>query len=547
MLLSFLALLSSLILVTPVFAASAADWSTKSIYQLVTDRFAMSNDSSTPCDTSLRTYCGGSWAGLTTHLDYIQEMGFDAVWISPIVANVDNTAYGDGYHGYWSRDIDTLNPRFGTSEDLKALSAALHTRGMYLMLDVVINHYAGIPTNTTSSSDFSFDFSTLQPFGTQADFHPQCFITDYMNQTDVEQCWLGDARLPLPDVDTEDPAVVATLTKWIRDTVEEYDVDGVRLDTVKHIRRDFWTGFSASAGVFTLGEVLTDDPPYAASYLGAVDGVFDYPKWYRLTAAFASPAGNLSALQASPALTSLAPGSAQTPFVTAAFLENHDQPRFPAYTADAALQRNALAWVFVGDGIPVLYYGQEQGYQGGADPSNREALWLSGYETTKLGVALVKALNAARKQAIAAGAGFVTTPARYLPQPDPHTLVLSKPPLLALLTNVGTPSTSTTSTANDSAVAWRIPPGVYAPGTVLVDVLACKTFIITAASGAAPVPAEGGMPRVLLPASVLSRAGGACPALASASGGIRGRGGAGARAVRALGAVWTVVGLGGLL
>jgi alpha-amylase len=47
----------------------------------------------------LRTYCGGSWAGITHHLGYIQDMGFDAVWISPVVKNVDGTAYGDGYHG----------------------------------------------------------------------------------------------------------------------------------------------------------------------------------------------------------------------------------------------------------------------------------------------------------------------------------------------------------------------------------------------------------------------------------------------------------------
>jgi alpha-amylase len=67
--------------------------------QVVTDRFAMTSDSASACDTSKRTYCGGSWAGVTRHLDYIQNMGFDAVWISPIVENIDGTAYGDGYHG----------------------------------------------------------------------------------------------------------------------------------------------------------------------------------------------------------------------------------------------------------------------------------------------------------------------------------------------------------------------------------------------------------------------------------------------------------------
>ncbi|KAJ7473969.1 glycoside hydrolase family 13 protein [Mycena latifolia] len=525
-------ILPALLLASPALAASAVDWSTKSVYQLVTDRFATSNDSSTSCDTSLRTYCGGSWVGITNHLDYIQNMGFDAVWISPVVTNADDTAYGDGYHGYWSRDIDTVSPRFGTAADLKALSAALHTRGMYLMLDVVINHYAGVPTNTTVSLSglFTFDFASLLPLGTEADFHSQCFISDYTNQTDVEQCWLGDQKLPLPDVDTEDATIVATLNTWIKDTVAEYGIDGVRIDTVKHIRHDFWSDFTASAGVFTLGEVLSDNATYAASYLGAVDAVLDYPAWYQLITAFASTEGNLSALEARPAL---APPSSAGSVLSAAFLENHDQPRFPSYTSDTALTKNAMTWPFVGDGMPILYYGQEQGYGGGADPANREALWLSGYETNKPLVAHVKALNAVRKLAVAANASFLTggvrlyqppsraplTPlqASWVAQPNPSAIMLSKPPLLTLFTNVG---------ANASVQpTWSIPAGLYAANTTLVDVLACVTRVVDGAGGATVVSAQAGLPQVLIPASMLSASGGACPALATtgSSGAPRGR------------------------
>ncbi|KAJ7115322.1 glycoside hydrolase superfamily [Mycena epipterygia] len=525
----------SLLLASPVLAASAADWSTRSVYQLVTDRFATANDSSTSCDTSLRTYCGGSWAGIVNHLDYIQDMGFDAIWISPIVKNVDGTAYGDGYHGYWTSDIDTISPHFGTADDLKALSSALHKRGMYLMIDVVINHYAAVPTNTTISPSglFSFDFSSLLPLGTEADFHPQCFIADFNNQTDVEQCWLGDYKLPLPDTNTEDATIVATLNKWIKDTVAEYGVDGVRIDTVKHIRRDFWSDFTTSAGVFTLGEVLDENATYVSSYIDAVDAVLDYPAWYQLITAFTSTSGNLSALQASPALTPLgsAPSSSATVY-SAAFLENHDQPRFASYTSDLALTKNAMTWVFVGDGMPILYYGQEQGYAGGADPSNREALWLSGYETNKPLVAHVKALNSARKSAIAGNSSFLTGAASWVPQQNPSSLMLSKPPLLTLLTNVG---------AGASAQpAWSIPAGLYAANTTLINVLACAAVVVDAAGGATAVPAQGGLPQVLMPASMLSGAGGACPGLAKGSSGAgRSRG----TAVRGLGVLGAVLGV----
>ena len=127
------------------------------------------------------------------------------------------------------------------------LSSALHSRGMYLMFDVVANHMAA-----TGSPP---DVSALSPFNAAANFHPFCFIQDYKNQTDVEQCWLGDNIVALPDINTEDPSIVSTLNAWVKDLVNKYRVDGLRIDTVKHIRKDFWPEFARSAGVFTMGEV----------------------------------------------------------------------------------------------------------------------------------------------------------------------------------------------------------------------------------------------------------------------------------------------------
>jgi alpha-amylase len=69
-------------------------------------------------------------------------------------------------------------------------------------------------------------------------------------------------------VNTEDPEVVSTLNEWVKKLVEEYKVDGLRIDTVKHVRKDFWPGFVKSAGVFTLGEVLDEKVNYTAGYLG---------------------------------------------------------------------------------------------------------------------------------------------------------------------------------------------------------------------------------------------------------------------------------------
>jgi alpha-amylase len=67
---------------------------------------------------------------------------------------------------------------------------------------------------------------------------------------------VGDNVLPLPDLNTEDPMVVETLNTWVKWLVDEFNVDGLRIDTVKHIRKDFWPGFVQTSGVFTLGEVM---------------------------------------------------------------------------------------------------------------------------------------------------------------------------------------------------------------------------------------------------------------------------------------------------
>ena len=161
---------------------------------------------------------------------------------------------------YWPQDLFSLNVHFGTDEDLKALADALHERNMYLMVDVVVNHLGSTFSPPSSSS------SSFNPFNEELDYHPQCLIADYNNQTQVEQCWLGDDNLALADVNTENDEIVDTYNGWIKELVGNYSVDGIRIDTVKHIRKDFWPNFASSSGVYTIGEVLDDDTSYVAAY-----------------------------------------------------------------------------------------------------------------------------------------------------------------------------------------------------------------------------------------------------------------------------------------
>ncbi|KAA1469760.1 glycoside hydrolase family 13 protein [Dentipellis sp. KUC8613] len=482
----------------PALAASADDWRSRAIYQLITDRFATSNDSNSPCDTTERRYCGGSWQGVINHLDYIQNMGFDAVWISPVSANIEgNTTAGEAFHGYWYQDITTLNPHFGTPDDLKELSKALHKRGMYLMLDVVVNHMAA----PKMPPDFNFkDF--FHPFTDESYFHqPPCFAND--NTTDpsvLEQCWLGDTNLPLPDLNTENQTVVDLLQKSIHDIVQTYQVDGLRVDTVKHIRKDFWPGWASAAGVFTMGEVIANDTSFAAPYTQVLDAILDYPSYFPMVSAFSSPQGQFGPFISQ--ITASQKAYKNGLFLTGSFFENHDQPRFQSYTKDIALVRNGMTFPFIHDGIPICYYGQEQGYQGASDPFNREALWLSAYQQEKPLVGHFKTLNAARKAAIKSSNGqFLHTPMKFYAI-EQNSFAVSKPPMLALLTNIGSETSK--------SVVWNVPQAGFQPNEELLDVFTCSK-VMADGQGGVNVRSEYGMPQMLMPANAV-QGGDLCPA-----------------------------------
>ena len=230
--------LLSLLLLPFALSLDANSMRGRSVYQLVTDRFALPNTSTSTCNTSDQKYCGGTWSAITQHLDYIQGMGFDTIWISPVVENIGGTTgLGEAYHGYWTLNPLNLNAEFGTADDLKALAQALHDKKMYLQVDIVINHVAA-----TSSSSFA-PSEAYGPFAAKDDYHPFCWIQDYSNQSQVENCWLGDESVALPDLNTESQTVVDFWNGWVKDLVANYSIDSIRIDTVKHVPHSFWTGF----------------------------------------------------------------------------------------------------------------------------------------------------------------------------------------------------------------------------------------------------------------------------------------------------------------
>ncbi|KAI1503143.1 glycoside hydrolase family 13 protein [Biscogniauxia marginata] len=471
-------------------ALTPAEWKKQSIYQVLTDRFAKTNGSTDACG-NLRNYCGGTYQGIINKLDYIQGMGFTAIWISPIVKNIEaTTGYGDAYHGYWAQDIYSLNSHFGTEEDLANLSAALHSRGMYLMLDVVTNHmgYNGCGT--------CVQYDIFNPFNSASYYHSYCSI-NYADTTSIQQCWQGDNTVSLPDLRTEDGGVRDTFNAWVADIVSTYSIDGLRIDSTKHVEKGFWPGFQSAAGVHVLGEVYDGDPSVFPDWLNYVSGLLNYPAYYWITRAFQSTSATMTELLNG---INTMKGSMETT-VLGTFMENHDQARFASLTSDKALAKNAIALTILMDGTPIIYQGQEQGFSGAEDPNNREALWTSGYATTGDLYAWIARLNAVRRAAAATGSGY--NDYRAVPAaPDSHTLALRKgaagAQVVSVHTNVG---------AGGGTYAVALAPDLtgFTAGQALTEVMGCSAAAADASGNLALT--MGPTAQVYVPTALLAGTG----------------------------------------
>ncbi|KFY11408.1 hypothetical protein V492_04489 [Pseudogymnoascus sp. VKM F-4246] len=377
----------------------------------------------------------------------------------------------------WGNDPFTLNPHFGTADDLKSLSAALHSRGMSLMIDVVINHLAA------NQASGSVDYSVFpSPFNSASAFHSPCDI-DYENQGSVENCWLVTDTPSLPDVNSENGDVYTAMIESVADIVNTYGIDGIRLDTAKHVPKEYLTKFQEAVGVYVTGEVLDGNPDFVAGYEGPLSSVLNYPLWYPLIDSFMG--GDFSTL-ASMMSTEVSLFSDVN--ALANFLDNHDQPRFASRQGnDLVRDRNAATYLMFASGIPIVYYGFEHRFGGAADPDNREALWGSGYDTDADLYKHITLLHQIRDLAsniggkaeyFAWGAEVLGTSSQYL--------AMKRGPVVVVVSNVGAQGTSD---------GFSVPASQFNSGDAIVDLFSCTTA--TAGEGGAfESTANGGESRV---------------------------------------------------
>jgi alpha-amylase len=263
-----------------------------------------------------------------------------------------------GYHGYWAIDFYQTNKNFGSIEKLKELVTTAHIKGIKVILDLVVNHVS--PAHPWVGDPRYDDW-----------FHQRGAINNWNDQLEIEEGNLAN----LPDLDQSNPEVKKYLIDMAKWWIKETGIDGYRLDTVRHVSKEFWSDFAAEIKAeypdfYLLGEVWDGRTVYLAGYQEAgLDGLVDFPLYYAITDVFKNdrPASRLTKI------IEECHNRYPNPYLMGTFIDNHDLPRFMDQLYDLQEERlkQALAFMMTYTGIPVVYYGTEIGHDGGADPNNR--------------------------------------------------------------------------------------------------------------------------------------------------------------------------------
>ncbi len=359
-------------------SAGDFDWDEAVIYFAVTDRFfdgdASNNDAYGVGDYNVgekggSSYHGGDFAGLNQKLDYLKDLGVNTIWITPIVENITEDQHDNetdtatyGYHGYWASDFTKLNKHLGKEQQFKALLDAAHSKGMKIMVDVVLNH-AGY-----GREDY---FNSIL---TDADGNSISMIRDSSNTISGDDKY--DSLSDLPDFVTENKAVTDQLVAWQTEWMSKYNIDYYRVDTVKHVETTTWAAFKNSLTKVNpdfkmIGEYSGAGYANNAGELGTgtMDALLDFD-FNDFAQNFVT--GNISSVENSLQKRNNAINNTS---VMGSFLSSHDEDTLQYKLVHESkiseeeaynLMKVAATLQITAKGQPVLYYGEEIG-QGGAN------------------------------------------------------------------------------------------------------------------------------------------------------------------------------------
>ncbi len=405
------------------WANSGREWREEFIYFLMVDRFhdnnqrkpIRSNGKATGFGSpeQLRTTCGGTLKGITKNLEYIHDLGCTALWLSPVFEN--NV---DAYHGYAVQDYTEVDPRFGTKEDLIKLVDAAHELEMRVFLDIVL-HHSGDNWSYPNDSEYYYYNGVVFPFGKwrledkpvpielrnpdlysrkgqirNFDSYPETREGDFQN--------LKTFRI---DDSPEALYVQELLTRIHCYWIKEADIDGFRLDAVKHMGEKTISQFCShireyahklgKRNFFLFGELVGPEEMYSryvgpktavtvedtAIYYG-LNSVLDFPLYHVLSNVILGKATPEKLIERYESLRKNAMSRGEFGEFLVTFIDNHDQVGHDIKTRfghDATVQQviAGVGFLLCALGAPCIYYGTEQGFQGSGsgDWNVREAMF----------------------------------------------------------------------------------------------------------------------------------------------------------------------------
>ncbi|HET6942290.1 MAG TPA: alpha-amylase family glycosyl hydrolase [Sphingomicrobium sp.] len=382
---------------------------------------------------------GGDLKGVISKLDYIQGLGANAIWLTPVFGNQlvqgEGSHANTGYHGYWGLNFTDIDPHLGTRADYKAVVDAAHARGIKVYFDIVINHtgdiikyrecprtfctyrskadypythqggvkgpqinsgFQGDAFDGQTSANFqrltnlNYAYTPYIPAGAEHAKTPAWLNDPKMYHNRGESAFRGESSqygdfMGLDDVFTENPRVVAGMIDIYGRWIDDFGIDGFRIDTARHVNAEFWQTFipamqarARARGIpnfHIFGEVMEFSPGELARFtrVDKLPAVNDFALQGALVEAIAKD-GPTDAITNVFRGDVLYQGGEATARQLATLTGNHDVYRFaravmlarPHASLDEVRKRVRLAYavILLSRGIPTIYYGDEQGFTG---------------------------------------------------------------------------------------------------------------------------------------------------------------------------------------
>ncbi|WP_051412135.1 alpha-amylase family glycosyl hydrolase [Halonatronum saccharophilum] len=322
---------------------STPNWAKEAIvYEIFVDRFYQGNSNEDyRVNNCYKSYQGGNLQGVIDKLDYISDLGVNAIWLTPFYSS-------EGYHGYHIKDYLKVDYRFGDNKLLKELVDKAHQYDLKVIFDFVPNHC-----------------SNQHPFFQEAQRSKDSLYYDWFifyNWPEDYEAFCGIKELP--KLNTNNPSVRDYLINQVAiKLIQEYDIDGIRIDHIEGLSHDFWVEFRKtikefSPDTYIFGEVW-QGPGITKKYTSQLDGCFDFALVWSFRELFIYGSKNISEFKEDlDYLDEVYPQE----FNIGRFLDNHDMNRF-LWEAEGEKQRLKLAAVcqFTLRGTQFIYYGTEVG------------------------------------------------------------------------------------------------------------------------------------------------------------------------------------------